>query len=742
MFKNRIVKNILSIALAVSFLCCLDFGARADATSPPTLSGSTYSVSTASQLRWIAGVCNGTVAKGSKNYPSNASFSGYTIALKNNISLGAVSKRGDEYILTSGEEWLPIGTEETPFSGTFNGNECTVSGVFALCNEGDAGFFGVVKNGTVNNLTVDGYISGSGVAGGIVGSLQGTVSGCVFSGEVDGKGKTGGIAGEVKGEAENKSRLYLNVSACDIYAFDGESVGGIAGAGENVDIVSCSAGVNLYSFADYTAGVLGFASSGVSISCCSSSGMFTADGENTVAGGILGATIDVSTLVNNSFHGEIYCSAVDSSLCGGIAGIFFGKIENSFVNGGVFSSLYFNEEKNYENKICISAGIAAKTEGGEINNSYFSGMSQCMGIEGDNICPSENVSVNNSFYAIGSAYILYGTEDIYHVMALLSKLNSWVDADKGYSTWQSILGINDSKPLLTHTNAAGSDGKHAWKVEGTAFTFYTSGEMDDYEANIYGMVNTPWAVYRGIIRTVTVKEGVTRIGNNAFNSFDNLRTLNLPSTLTEIGDYAFEQCVYLKKVTFPANVSDIGEGAFRRCKALTSVSLPKKITAVRKHTFAYCEKLTSVSIPNSVLLIGYMAFSSCDALTSVTFPASVREIDDYAFYYCEKLSTVSFSENLNRIGECAFGRCDALVNFDIPEKTQVGVDAFWSTLPKSDIDGDGKYTVFDYLKVKAHLLGKAQMTKAQIKAADADFDGRITVSDYLAVKALLGCKNL
>lgn len=741
MLKNKAVRNIIIVIICLSFFPFFVFDLKANAQTPPSLSGSTYSVSTASHLRWIAGVCNGTVSSDSKNYPSNSSFAGYTIVLKNSVSVGTVFERDGEYVLTEGEAWTPIGTEEAPFSGTFNGGEYSVSGVFVEGSENYSGFFGVVENGTVNNLTVKGYISGSNVSGGIAGKLSGVVSGCIFSGQVDGKNRVGGIVGEAIGDAETSSEVYLNVAACDIYAYEGECAGGIVGYGENVAVSSCSAGVNLYSYASYTAGVIGMAGKNVSVSCCNSDGTIIADGQTVVAGGILGLSQDEIFLANNSFGGAVYSSAEISSVCGGIAGSFSGKIENSFVNGGVYSSLYFTEEEGDAEKICISAGIAAEAVSGEINNCYFSGISEKMGEEGDSLCPDERASVSNSFYSYGIAYIKYGTEDIYHVMALLDELKSWTSANSGYSSWQSVSGINDSKPLLKHTNAAGSNGKHAWKVEGTTFTYYTDGKMDDYTANIYGIINTPWAVYRASVRTVTVKEGVTRVGNNAFNSFDNLRTLNLPSSLTEIGDYAFEQCVYLKNFTFPANLSDIGEGAFRRCKALTKVSLPKNIKAVRKHTFAYCEKLASVTIPNSVSLIGYMAFSACDALTTVSIPQSVREIDDYAFYYCEKLETVELPTTLNRIGECAFGRCDALVNFDIPEKTWVGVDAFWSTLPKGDIDGDGRYTVFDYLKVKAHFLGTSQMTKSQIKAADSDFDGRITASDYLFVKASIFGKN-
>ena len=743
--------RILTCFLAcVLLLISFDLRTEAVSLTPPALSGTTYTVSTSSQLRWIAGVCNGTIKMGSEKYPLSPDFLGYTIILKNNVSVGTLAFQNGEYALESGEVWQPIGTEETPFAGTFDGNECSVSGIFVDSENKYSGFFGVIKNGTVSNLTVKGYVGSCSSAGGIAGKANGKISGCLFVGRVDGERYTGGIVGEVYGSADKSSELYLNVSTGNINAFSGDASGGIVGYAEYTNVVSCSGGVELYSQALYTAGIVGRSGNGVSVSCCNSQGTITADGERAIAGGILGASDNPVSLVNNSFSGSVYCSSEKYSLCGGIAGSYVGKIENSFVNGGVYASLYFDEEETLESvensddvsehveKVCISAGIAAETKDGEINNCYFSGISECLGLTGEDICPSTSKFVaENTFYSFGHAYILYGTENTYHVMALLDALKGWTSSKTGYSSWQSVSGVNDTKPLLKHTNVAGSDGRNAWKVEGTVFTYFVEGNMDDYYENQYGIIDTPWAVYRATIRTVKIKEGVTRIGNNSFNSFDNLRTLTLPTTLQEIGDYAFEQCIYLKNFTFPASLTDIGAGAFRRCKALTKVVIPNKIRAIRKNTFAYCAKLASVTIPSSVSLIGNKAFSMCDSLTVVSLPETVREIDDYAFYYCDNLSEIIFPKGLNRIGSYAFGRCEKLVNFDIPFSTVVEEGAFWSLEQKGDVDGDGRYSVFDYLKIKAHFLGVSPLTKEQIKAADSDFNGRVNATDYLYVKKLL-----
>ncbi len=733
------------------FLCivlCLGVGpfeslkASAATMTPPALSGTTYNIVSASNLRWIAGVCNGTIKSGTKNYPSNPSFKNYSFVLKNNISLGNVVASESEYILTSGERWIPIGTEETPFSGNFEGGEFIIDGVFVEDAGKYNGFFGFVSGGIIHNLNVNGYVGGSGFVGGIVGKLSfGEINGCIFFGKVCGDDKTGGIAGEVTGENGNPSKIFLSVASCDLTAESGVSAGGIVGTASHTNIVSCSSGGSLFSLSKNTAGTLGEALEGVIIDSCSSSEYITADGDETYAGGILGASYAEVNLRNNSFGGLIYCGGKSISLCGGIAGSFSGKIENSFVNGTVCSSLYYNESSEITGEIiCASAGIAAKGENGIINNCYFSGASECQGFEGFNICSEAwQTEINNAFYSYGdSSFLIYGSNDAYGSVELLSALKKWcLTAGEGYADWVVISGVNNSNPMLKYANAAGSDGKYAWKYENTVFTFSTVGAMKDYFENGYGIFDTPWAVYRTSVKTLNIKEGVTKIGNNAFNDFSNLRTLNLPSSLKEIGDYAFEQCVLLKNFTLPKGVYDIGAGAFRKCKSLTKIILPYGIRAIRKYTFSYCEKLSSVSIPESVSLIGQNAFAMCDSLVNVSLPQSVREIDSYAFYWCDKLSGVSLPSNLNRIGKYAFGRCEALVDFDIPQNALVEENAFWSVVPKGDIDGDGRYTVFDYIKIKAHFLGSSSLSKAQIKAADSDFDGIVTATDYLHVKRML-----
>ena len=72
-------------------------------------------------------------------------------------------------------------------------------------------------------------------------------------------------------------------------------------------------------------------------------------------------------------------------------------------------------------------------------------------------------------------------------------------------------------------------------------------------------------------KNTTIPEGITSIGDWAFNGMDNLTSIVLPSTLTSIGEGAFSWCWTLPSITIPANVTSIGNGAFSDCGSLTSV---------------------------------------------------------------------------------------------------------------------------------------------------------------------------
>ena len=76
-----------------------------------------------------------------------------------------------------------------------------------------------------------------------------------------------------------------------------------------------------------------------------------------------------------------------------------------------------------------------------------------------------------------------------------------------------------------------------WQYAGHTLTISGTGAMYDYNES-----NMPWRLFRDTTESAVLSQGITHIGNNAFNGFVKLNKIELPSTLTSIGANAFAGC--------------------------------------------------------------------------------------------------------------------------------------------------------------------------------------------------------
>ena len=104
----------------------------------------------------------------------------------------------------------------------------------------------------------------------------------------------------------------------------------------------------------------------------------------------------------------------------------------------------------------------------------------------------------------------------------------------------------------------------------------------------------------------------------------------------------------IKNVIIKNGVTSIGNSAFEICGKLTSIEIPNSVTSIGNRAFNYCRSLTSIKIPNSVKSIGDSTFEDCEKLISIEIPNSVKSIDDYAFEDCSSLTNIEIPNSVKR----------------------------------------------------------------------------------------------
>ena len=249
-------------------------------------------------------------------------------------------------------------------------------------------------------------------------------------------------------------------------------------------------------------------------------------------------------------------------------------------------------------------------------------------------------------------------------------------------------------------------------VEAPAYKLTITGYGDMYDYTYDGVIilsTAPWMKdFCENIAEIELPEGLTYVGDEAFDGCVNARIMNLPSTLKGVGTYAFcgvmgwyDSDLHLpeglvsvgprafsysngiRNLHIPASLVSIGYGAFSGIYNLENfyvdeanpaytasgnaviekatntliagnahTVIPDNVEAIEGHAFFFVEAQV-IAIPGSVKTIGDSAFGYSQ-ITSLTIPSSVTTIGDYAFYGCRELLKVNIGSGVTKIGKNVF----------------------------------------------------------------------------------------
>ena len=259
-----------------------------------------------------------------------------------------------------------------------------------------------------------------------------------------------------------------------------------------------------------------------------------------------------------------------------------------------------------------------------------------------------------------------------------------------------------------------------WKLSYGTLTISGTGWMDSYSSE-----DAPWHSRRTQIREITISEGVTSIGQYAFEECTNVTSISIPSSVTELNEYCFSACKSLENITIPQSVTRIANGVFDACEKLTDIyyggtdaswknitfrnaGLGDNVTIHSTGVFTgkcgdnltwtidnnevltisgtgripdyntsyggnntapwydYGYQIKKVVLGSGVQNIGNNAFAGCYGMTDITIPDGVTSIGDSAFDWCSALTEISIPGTVSSIGDSAFYGCSALTEISIP----------------------------------------------------------------------------
>jgi hypothetical protein len=229
-------------------------------------------------------------------------------------------------------------------------------------------------------------------------------------------------------------------------------------------------------------------------------------------------------------------------------------------------------------------------------------------------------------------------------------------------------------------------------------------------------------------------DGVTIIGYNGQET-----DIVIPQTLgglpvKKIGDSAFFNCSWelrqaMRSVTIPQGVTSIGNSAFQACVGLTSIYIPDTVTDIGENAFADTN-ITSISLPEGLTVIKPYTFRGCSNLSSITIPGSVTSIEEAAFQMAG-LTEVVIPYNVTYVGKDAFGWCNSLTSITFDNENTVIYDAETTIYPNAVIKGKSGSTAASYAaKYYRTFVATDPPSQPPLNFTYTIENGKVTITGY------------
>ncbi|UKK53454.1 leucine-rich repeat protein [Prevotella sp. E2-28] len=250
------------------------------------------------------------------------------------------------------------------------------------------------------------------------------------------------------------------------------------------------------------------------------------------------------------------------------------------------------------------------------------------------------------------------------------------------------------------------------------------------------MDNLPVDIFSGLtgLQTLSIKN-VKTINEGLFHDMPNLTTLTLGEGVEKIGARAFINCEKLQTVTLPEGLTNIADSAFFNCKALYRINLPEGLKTIGRQSF-WSTGIGWLKLPRSLERMGVGAFGNgkvygldgglpdlteipdsaflYSSLYNLEIPATVKRIGKYAFHCGSGGGSVKFHGTGFTIDENAFYNSDGFTMEGLENATEImsyGIRGL-----------KGKYTVKKGTKLHPYSISGAPFDEIYLPADVTTFD--------------------
>ena len=644
-------------------------GAWAQTPTPPANGNgdvdTPYIITKAEELAWFRNQVNGGKNKICAKIADNVEV----IDLKDFCHAEDVSQNLKEL------SWVPIGTANKPYKGTFDGNNKTITNLYIKTAHNDVGFFCMIMGATIQDLIFDnakvenvsttytkalctGILAGGSDAGTNPPShIKGikTTKNCTVIGQND----TGGIVGNA---------CNINIENCENRSsVKGESyVGGIAGNYYYKNIKRCTnygTVETVKNNSQRTGGIIGYAN-GTSIEDCANYGKLTSKG--WYYGGIAGEMRGNSSIQNVFSYGDMTYTYAP--------GIIIGYVDR--------------------NSTLTAKGIVAYNKEALLNNS------------------SENIKIVGT----GSLTFEDGKEEADVVKAFTKQqiksgevaylLNG--STSEGELAWYQKLGT-DAYPVLTATKGNTVYNGSFRYCDNTAASYSNSTSEDvlvhqmsatlaspehDADKHIYHMDcrNEGCTLHKYVADKAGNIE-VTKDANNKFVATEDL-------TLADGEDFKDYEPFISKTISYSRNIPEgstwgtlclpfaIDQSQVKECKFYSLTGIDNDCITLE----SYEEGIIPAGTP--------VLFKMNEGKTSLSLSASSAEI--------ATAPTVGTASNVNLVG--SFTKIGGKDNQGLDKNDYIiGKDRFWRVFDLNDGNGVGIKPMRAYIHPANEYQARAAM---------------------------------